>query len=177
MNRGSWMRTRSGGRFYPADPRPEDIKILDIASGLAKECRYGGQLEPHYSVAEHSILVASVLPPELKLQGLLHDAEEAWWRDMVRPARVLLPDYRAYAAKTWRAVADCFGIPRELHDLVHQADNDVLLAEKAQLFTEDTSEWRIKGVMANVRIRCLDYREAEAEFLNYFHHLTKGIYK
>ena len=46
MSRGDWMRTRSGGRFYPADPRPEEVKILDIASGLAKECRYGGQLPP-----------------------------------------------------------------------------------------------------------------------------------
>lgn len=177
MSRGDWMRTRSGGRFYPADPQPEDINILDIASGLSKECRYGGQLDCFYSVAEHSILVASVLPPELKLQGLLHDAPEAWLRDMVRPAKVLLPEYCALEDKAWAAVAERFWLPRELDQLVKQADNDVLLAEKVQLFAEDTSDWAIKGEPAAVFLHCWDHKVAEAEFLNYFHHLTKGIHR
>lgn len=176
MSRGDWMRTRSGGRFYPADPRADEVHIIDIASGLSKECRYGGQLEEMYSVAEHSILVASVLPDHLKLQGLLHDAPEAYLRDMVRPAKVLMPEYYALEAKAWAAVAARFGLPLELDPLVKQADNDVLLAEKAQLFAEDTSEWSIKGTPADVFLHCWDYKAAEAEFLRYFHHLTKGIY-
>ena len=177
MSRGDWMRTRSGGRFYPADPRPEEVKILDIASGLAKECRYGGQLPEMYSVAEHSILVASVLPPELKLQGLLHDAPEAWLRDMVRPAKTLLPQYYELEGKVWRAVAIAFGLPSELDPLVKQADNDVLLAEKLQLFAEDTSEWAIKGKPADVFLHCWDHKVAEAEFLRYFHNLTNGAFQ
>ena len=177
MSRGDWMRTRSGGRFYPADPRPEEVHIVDIASGLSKECRYGGQLVDLYSVAEHSILVASVLPDRLKLQGLMHDAPEAWLRDMVRPAKVLMPEYYALENEAWAAVAARFGLPRELDPLVKQADNDVLLAEKAQLFAEDTSEWSIKGTPADVHLHCWDYKVAEAEFLHYFHFLTKGMYQ
>ena len=171
------MRTRSGGRFYPANPRPEDMNILDLASGIARECRYGGQMEGFYSVAEHSLLVARVLPDHLKLQGLMHDAPEGLIRDMTRPNKRLLADYAELEDRVWRAVAARFGLPYELDPLVKQADNDVLLAERAQLFPDDTDEWSIKGEPAPVTITQMPYDVAEAEFLHYFHHLTKGMYQ
>lgn len=177
MSRGEWMRTRSGGKFYPADPRPEDIEILDIAAGLARECRYGGQLRGFYSVAEHSVLVADVLPDELKLQGLLHDAPEAWLRDMVRPAKVLLPQYSELEDKAWAAVAARFGLPAELDPRVKQADDAVLLAEKAQLFPHERDEWSIKGEPADVHIYGFNYQLAEQLFINEFHTITKGIFQ
>lgn len=176
MSRGMWMRTRSGGRFYPADPQPEDINILDLASGLSRECRYGGQMPGWYSVAEHSLLVAQALPAHLKLQGLMHDAPEGLIRDMTRPNKVLLPDYQALEDKVWRVVATKFGLPYELDPLVKIADEAVLLAERMQLFPDDRSDWSIKGAPADVTIKQLSYDRAEPEFLGYFHHLTKGIY-
>lgn len=177
MSRGDWMRTRSGKKFYPADPRPEDIEIIDIASGLARECRYGGQLSGFYSVAEHSVLVADVLPEELKLQGLLHDAPEAWLRDMVRPAKILLPQYGELEDRVWAAVAWRFGLPRELDPRVKQADDAVLLAEKAQLFPDEHDDWSIKGEPANVSVWGFGHENAERLFLNKFHTITKGIYQ
>jgi hypothetical protein len=177
VSRGIWMRTRSKGRFYPADPRPEDIEILDLASGIARECRYGGQMPGWFSVAEHSLLVASVLPPHLKLQGLMHDAPEGLIRDMTRPNKALLADYQALEDSVWRAVATKFGLPYELDPLVKVADDAVLLAERMQLFPDDRDDWSIKGEPANVIIKQLSYDVAEAEFLSYFHFLTKGIYQ
>ena len=39
---GDWMQTHSGGRFYPLDPRPDDLVADDIAHALSLLCRYGG---------------------------------------------------------------------------------------------------------------------------------------
>ena len=177
MSRGEWMRTRSGGRFYPADPRPEEVQILDIASGLARECRYGGQMRGFYTVAEHSILVAQVLPEELQLQGLLHDAPEAWLRDMVRPAKILLPQYSELEDRVWAAVAARFGLPLEPDPRVKQADDAVLLAEKAQLFPSERDDWSVKGEPANVHVFGFGHEMAERLFLEKFHTITKGIYQ
>lgn len=173
--RGDWMRTFGGGRFYPADPRPEDVTIESIASGLSKDCRYAGQLDDiWYSVAEHSILVASILPDHLRLQGLLHDAPEAWLRDIPRPVKLLIPQYQKLEAMSWDAVAKRFGLPLELDPLVKWADDAVLAAEKIQLIGEDTSEWNIKAWPADVVIECLEWRDAQDAFLDYFNFITKA---
>src|SRR5690242_1952599 len=67
-----WIQTYSGVAFDLLAPTPEMISIVDIAHSLSRLCRYTGHvISANYSVAEHSILVASLLPPKLKLQGLL----------------------------------------------------------------------------------------------------------
>lgn len=79
--RGYNMNTVSGLPVWPADPRPEDIRIEDIAGALSRVCRYNGHLKDGcwrhwsgavedkpaignswfpfevYSVAQHSVLV------------------------------------------------------------------------------------------------------------------------
>lgn len=39
---GNWLRTYTGKRFYPLDPRIEEIDIEDIAHALSMLCRFGG---------------------------------------------------------------------------------------------------------------------------------------
>lgn len=41
---GGWGCTASGRRYWPADPRAEDICIEDIAHALAHQCRFGGHV-------------------------------------------------------------------------------------------------------------------------------------
>lgn len=43
--RGYNMNTASGLPVWPADPRPEDIRIEDIAGALSRICRYNGHLK------------------------------------------------------------------------------------------------------------------------------------
>lgn len=174
MSRGEWMRTRTGGKFYPADPQPEEMDIRDIASGLARECRYGGQIEGWYDVAQHSVLVASVLPDELKLQGLLHDAPEAYIRDMTRPNKRILPDYKKLEDVVWWAISDRFGLPLLLDPRVKRADDAVLMAERNYLFPDDKTVWTIRAEPARVVIEDIDFRESERRFLELFHQLTNG---
>ena len=87
------ISTRSGRRLYLQNPNAGQIHIDDIAHGLAHQCRFNGQTNKFYSVAQHSVMVASILPPELRLAGLLHDAAEAYLGDSVQPLKELLPDF------------------------------------------------------------------------------------
>jgi hypothetical protein len=76
----------SSGRFFNLlEPSPADFEHSDLALGLSREARWGGQTsgEYAYSVAQHSILVLHILRNKYKiankrllLYGLLHDAEE-----------------------------------------------------------------------------------------------------
>lgn len=72
------MQTFSGALYWPMDPRPEDVNILDIAHSLSMQCRYTGHVSKFYSVAEHSVHVSNIVPKELAMCGLLHDATEAY---------------------------------------------------------------------------------------------------
>jgi len=78
----SWILTASGRHFNYLDPRPGDIDILDIAQGLANECRYTGQTRAFYSVAQHAWLASQIVPRICALEALLHDASEAYCKDI-----------------------------------------------------------------------------------------------
>lgn len=82
-----WFTTYTGKKFYPFNPRIEDICIEDIAHSLSLICRFQGHLPEHYSVAQHSVLVSYLVPIELRLEGLLHDAAEAYIGDIIRPIK------------------------------------------------------------------------------------------
>lgn len=80
------VATYTGGSVDVFDP--DDIALPDIAAGLAHTCRFGGHCRQYYSVAHHSLHVASELPdgaPRLRAIGLLHDAAEAYLGDIPRP--------------------------------------------------------------------------------------------
>ncbi|MFN9113590.1 MAG: phosphohydrolase, partial [Bacteroidota bacterium] len=69
-----WIQTFSGIAFWPLDPKPEHVRIADIAHALSMKCRYNGHTRKFYSVAEHSVLVSRHVPEEDALWALLHDA-------------------------------------------------------------------------------------------------------
>jgi uncharacterized protein len=85
--KGDWIQTYTGRRFYPLDPRPDEVDILDIAHALAQQCRFTGHTKTHYSVAQHSCLVSQHAGEADGLWGLLHDAAEAYISDLSRPVK------------------------------------------------------------------------------------------
>lgn len=136
-----WFVTRSGNKFFPLDPRPEEILIDDISFALSNISRFGGHVE-FYSVGEHSCHVCDACPPALKLLGLMHDATEAYLGDVVRPLKHQLPDYQAAESMLWGIIAQKFNLPVDT-SAIKPLDNRALLAERNQLMEEgpNTRHW------------------------------------
>ena len=140
--RGDWMQTNSGGRFYPLDPRADEIDPRDIAHALSLLCRYGGHVDRFYSVAEHCVLMSEAVAPEYALAALLHDATEAFVVDVPRPLKRYLDRYRAIEDLVWMAIAERFGISVILPDEVKDADNRILLTERDALMSRAGRWWQ-----------------------------------
>src|SRR2546423_8158727 len=99
----------SGRLFDLANPETSEITVEDIAHGLAHTCRYAGQCDGFYSVAEHSVLVSQVVS-FAKLAALFHDAAEAFIGDVSGPLKRLLSEYRTIEKSIALAIFECFGI-------------------------------------------------------------------
>lgn len=169
---GDWMQTYRGGQFWPLDPRPEEVFLEDIAHALAHICRFGAHCRRFYSVAEHSVIVSLVVPPEDALCALLHDAAEAYVADVPRPLKKSLTGYREIENRVWLAVAEKFGLAAELPVSVKAADNAVLLAEAAQVMAPAPAPWLIPGDPAAVSVNGHSPAVAKELFLNRFAELT-----
>lgn len=170
--RGNWMQTYRGSQFWPLDMRPEDIFIEDIAHSLSMICRFGGHCERFYSVAEHSVLVSQVVPPELALLGLMHDATEAYVGDVIRPLKPALTGYAAIEHNVWLAVCARFRLPGSMPDEIKAADNAVLLTEQIALMKDAPAPWCVGGEPADVNVIGLPPEDAEEWFLERFVELS-----
>ncbi|HZL94717.1 MAG TPA: hypothetical protein VFB99_13770 [Vicinamibacterales bacterium] len=53
---GDWIQTYSGRRWWPHDPRPEDVHHEDFPA-ISQVVRFGGHCRGLYTVAQHSCLV------------------------------------------------------------------------------------------------------------------------
>lgn len=171
---GNWMQTYTGRQFWPIDPRPEEVFLDDIAPPLAKACRYAGHCEGFYSVAEHSVLVSLVVPPEDALTALLHDATEAYLVDVPRPVKQYLQGYKEIENRLWGAISRKFELPQDMAQSIKEADNAVLLAEQQQIMKPPPAPWCVPGEPAPVRIIGWDPERAEMFFRGRFEHITTG---
>lgn len=84
------MVTASGVHFNLLKLDPDNIKIDDIAHGLAHMCRWNGHGSSFFSVAQHCCLMFDNAPKDRRLAYLLHDAEEAYWGDIIKPIKDLI---------------------------------------------------------------------------------------
>lgn len=136
-----YVSTYLGNRFYPLEPRIDDVAIEDIAHGLAYQCRFNGQTNAFYSVAQHSLIVASLVPEELRFAALLHDAAEAYLGDMVKPLKALLPAFSEIEDNVSRIIGERFGVDLNHNPVVKRADLISLATEKRDLMPYSTEEW------------------------------------
>jgi len=136
----TWILTQSGQQFDLLRPTASMIKPVDIAHALSRLCRFNGHTRAHYSVAQHSLIVASLVPVEHQLVALLHDATEAYIGDMTRPLKAVMPEYQYVEQQIWLAVCDRFDIPADLPDCVKKADMVALATERRDLMPEHPGE-------------------------------------
>lgn len=139
----SWIQVYGGGEFCLEHPNPDSITPQIIATALSRMCRFGGHCSKFYSVAQHSLLVESLVDePELKLPALLHDAHEGLWGlgDICNPAKRIMPVQverwmKDHQERVDRAIATRFGVPRSLfhHPSVKRADLIALATERRDI--------------------------------------------
>lgn len=167
--------TRAGHYFDFSDPERSHIDIDTIAHALAHICRFTGHTSSFYSVAQHSVLVSHLVPPEHALAGLLHDAPEAYIGDVAAPLKALLPDYKAIEARVEAAVLAYFDLPAQLPACVKLADLCALATEQRDLMPpNDGATWAcLQGIAPSPHnITPMDPRHARLYFLARFHELT-----
>lgn len=98
--RTDWIQTFKGKKFFPLEPRIEDICIEDIAHSLSMQCRFAGHSKEFYSVAQHCNAMVNCWfngheNKEFAKYALLHDASEAYLTDIPRPLKHL-PQFQFY---------------------------------------------------------------------------------
>lgn len=148
-----WIQTFTGHAFPVFRPRAEDVRLEDIAQALSNLCRFGGHVREFYSVAQHSVLVATILAedrrwtwqsPIVRL-GLLHDAAEAYLVDVPRPIKRSLKEYKGIEDGILRAIFRRFHLAeldwQGYHDEIKYADNVALMTEHRDLQGEGERPW------------------------------------
>ncbi|RQU14214.1 metal-dependent phosphohydrolase [Burkholderia cenocepacia] len=125
--------TATGRYFDFTRPTRDMIDIEDIAIALSRMPRFTGHTTQFYSVAQHSVLVSHNVPEEYALQGLLHDATEAYMGDMSTPLKQLIPAYKEIEHRVEQAICERFGLPFPLHPSIKAADLRMLVTERRDL--------------------------------------------
>ncbi len=190
-DRGPWIPTYTGKRFFPLDPRPEDICIKDIAHALSHIGRFGGHTREFYSVAQHSVLVSLHVSQDWSRQGLLHDAAEAYVGDVVAPLKpgtyffthshnsegplfyfTTVEDRIQFAISQ---AFDVYGLQESTHPMVSEIDKRLCLTEANLLMADGTEGWPLADEYEplGVTFDPLPPKEAETLFLARWEELTR----
>jgi ribosomal protein L17 len=147
MSNNKWCRTIDGKEINLFDPDTSLFTVDRIANALARINRFAGHWERAVSVARHSMCVAKRLRSdgcdiETQLQGLFHDAAEAFTTDIPSPLKKLLfvfvpfenerLGYYKFEDTLLRCIFDRLEIGWSLRPEVHIAD---------RLLTEHEKPW------------------------------------
>lgn len=142
------FRTFTGKEINPLALRSEDVCIEDIAHALALCNRFAGHTKRPISVAQHSVYV-SRLCDELtegysfhtpsSLQGLLHDASEAYIGDLTKwvKSSTEMEGYRRAEVGIQQDIARKFGINWVPSPRVEWADRVMVRWEGMQGYGKD----------------------------------------
>lgn len=169
-----WIRTFTGKQFCPTSPRPEDLCIEDVAHHLSLINRYTGATKFPFSVAQHSVYVSELVPPDLALCGLLHDGPEFCLNDINRPVKygAALDGYRELEEKVWQCFALKWNLPERIPPAVKAADDYVGRIERNCLNERWPKPEGLSSLERTMRIPELEPAAAEAMFLKRFKELT-----
>jgi len=144
-----WIETYSGIKMYFLTPTPAMISIDDIAHSLSQQCRFSGHTRRPFSVAEHCIRVAMLLnertaDPKISLQGLLHDASEAYLLDVPSPVKQFLGGYAEMEERLQEVILNKYNAGWPMNAQVKEVDTVMLKNEAKHLLLSEGKSWRDK---------------------------------
>lgn len=115
----------------------ENLPILSIeaiAHALSNVCRYGGHTKFHYSVAQHSVVVAKLVENSCPLEGLLHDASEAYIGDIPAPMKHRIPEIKRFEDGIQQQIFKHYNLQWPIPEEVELYDKLILQTEMQNFF-------------------------------------------
>jgi hypothetical protein len=137
--RGPWFETFSHIKYHLYDPSPTEVTIKDIAHHLSLINRFGGAFPVAYSVAAHSIIVSRLYKKD-PFQGLMHDAAEAYFGDVVQPFKVTLDVVKLVEHDNLKVISRKYGFQYPFNTELKQYDKAMTYFE-ATWAGMRTDEW------------------------------------
>jgi len=120
------MITYTGEVIDLMNPKENNYLIEDIAHHLAYICRWNGATKTYLSVAEHCCMMFDMVPEAHKATALFHDCEEAYWGDIIKPVKNLLPDEMRQRMREMRAlIFEKFSVPA-ISEVIEKVDFELL---------------------------------------------------
>ena len=138
----NYIVTYTGCKVDLANPRPEDIKLADIAHAMAGINRFTGHGDLFISDAQHCVLVSELVPYERAFWGLLHDAAEAYLGDVSSPLKALL---RLYSGGGY-----LHGKPASVYDLLEERFHEAISA-RFGVPRQDVKYWDVVACLTERR--------------------------
>lgn len=171
-----FIETYTGKKFYFLDPHEEDICIEDIAHALSNKCRFAGHCRWFYSVAEHSLIVSLLVPDDLALAALLHDAAEAYLEDIPSPIKPFFKEYKEFENRIMDVInKKWLSNINHNHPEIKEADKIQLFSEARHLLPSKGSLFGDPPTKRGKVPKCLYPHLAEEAFMERFNDLTKGV--
>jgi uncharacterized protein len=161
------IRTYTGQYVNIVNPDPKTILIEDIAHHLSLINRWCGASEEPISVAQHSMIVATLIQMyggtiEMQLAGLLHDASEAYMQDIPSPIKQLFPEYIKIEHNLMSVIAKKFGLKYPFPEEIKINDLKALQIEWKSCILQEICEYGVHPMPT---------KDAEANFLEMFVYL------
>lgn len=177
-----YIYTVSGKKFYPLNPRIEDIDIEDIAHALSMLARANGHFPSFHSVAQHCIECADEASDrgygdKVSLACLLHDGAEAYMSDVTTPVKSALSDYGKYEENLIGLIYEKYigTISDEEKKLVYKVDKDLLYHEFYHYMNIELSEKT--QLKSNPDFSLKSHSFVKELYLEKFRHFTQKLWR
>jgi uncharacterized protein len=178
---GDYIRTYSGGRFWPLDPRAEDVKLEDVAHHLSLKNRFNGATRRPLTVAQHAVMLSKILEDRglghLSYAALHHDDSEAFLPDVPTPVKPYLKGWHRIEAANMKAIAvEAFGVdPKQLKE-IKPWDKSLATDEAACNLNHSTCSWKNRPPALGIIVEPWPPEQAEEAYLaRHFELLDKKI--
>ncbi|MCL4392540.1 hypothetical protein M1145_00130 [Patescibacteria group bacterium] len=176
------ITTYTGLKIDLLNIKEKDINIEDIAHSISMIVRFNGHIKFFYSVGQHCIFVSEALKDngmDIKMQlcGLLHDASEAYFQDIITPLKHsgLVDVYRQKEEEVFNTILQRFGIdiPTENEKKnIKSADKWMFLNEN-RVLRNIISDDPGYGFIFKPDIKEESYFSVEEKYVSFFNKLLR----
>lgn len=183
----NWIQTLENRKLEPLQIKAEQVgSIEEIAHALAHKFRFSGHTAKPYSVAEHCVRGALLLPAAYAGAFLLHELSEVYLPDIPAPVKPFLQTtsptlpgvvtWEQLEAEHTRVILQALGLaslePLIYSPEVRHMDLAMLAAEKRDLVGPEPEPWGLTVEPATtMRISPWPSYEAKANFVAQFNRL------